>query len=113
MEEQYSGEPDRHGLAAHGLTELGEVHWNLSVPVLYEHALRRHEGVVAADGPLVVHSGRSANDKFIVREPSTDRQIRWGKVNRPLIKVVGANVSQGAVPSILDREFVITNNIRI
>lgn len=64
------------------------VRWNLSAPALYEEAVRRGEGVLAADGPLVCrtgqHTGRSPNDKFLVREPSSDGHIAWGKVNRPL-----------------------------
>ena len=30
------------------------------------------------------HTGRSANDKFIVKEPASDNNIWWGKVNKPL-----------------------------
>lgn len=64
------------------------VYWNLSAPSLYEEAVRRGEGVIAADGPLVCrtgqHTGRSPNDKFIVREPSSERDIAWGAVNRPM-----------------------------
>ena len=76
------------GLDAHGITTTGQVHWNLTAPLLYEHAIRRNEGVVAADGPLVCrtgqHTGRSPNDKFVVQEPSNQAQVHWGKVNRPM-----------------------------
>ena len=65
-----------------------DLHSNLSVPALYEEVVRRREGVVAAEGPLVcttgVHTGRSPNDKFIVREPSSEAQIAWGGPNRPM-----------------------------
>jgi len=61
---------------------------NLSTAELYEHAIRDGEGIVAAEGPLVVrtgrHTGRSPEDKFIVREPSSDAKIWWGPVNRPI-----------------------------
>lgn len=64
------------------------VRWNLSEAALYEEALRRGEGLLAADGPLACrtgqHTGRSPNDKFIVREPSSEREIAWGAVNRPM-----------------------------
>ena len=61
---------------------------NLPASVLYEHAIRRSEGLVAADGPLVcrtgAHTGRSPNDKFVVQEPSSEGNVWWGKVNRPM-----------------------------
>ncbi len=61
---------------------------NLSTAELYEHAIRAGEGIVAAEGPLVVrtgkHTGRSPEDKFIVREPSSEAKIWWGPVNRPI-----------------------------
>ncbi|HZQ04545.1 MAG TPA: phosphoenolpyruvate carboxykinase (ATP) [Gaiellaceae bacterium] len=76
---------ERSGL---GLEARGDVHSNLTTPVLYMHALRRGEGVLAHGGPLVVdtgrHTGRSPNDKFVVREPGSDDRIWWGKVNQPL-----------------------------
>jgi phosphoenolpyruvate carboxykinase (ATP) len=44
--------------------------------------------VIAADGPLVVrtgkHTGRSPKDKFVVREPSSRDKIWWGEVNQPI-----------------------------
>ncbi|HXH07288.1 MAG TPA: phosphoenolpyruvate carboxykinase [Vicinamibacterales bacterium] len=78
----------RNGLEALGLGAAGQVHWNLPVPALYEAAIRRGEGLIAVDGPLVCrtapHTGRSPNDKFIVREPSSEPHIWWGSVNRPI-----------------------------
>jgi phosphoenolpyruvate carboxykinase (ATP) len=61
---------------------------NLPTAELYEDAIRRGEGLVAAEGPLVVrtgkHTGRSPEDKFIVREPGSEAKIWWGAVNRPI-----------------------------
>ncbi|MBI3997839.1 MAG: phosphoenolpyruvate carboxykinase (ATP) [Armatimonadetes bacterium] len=81
------GVRSRHGLEIHGIhPEM--VGWNLSAPALYEHAVRRREGLIAEGGPLVVvtvpHTGRSPQDKFIVREPSSDEWIWWGKHNKPI-----------------------------
>ena len=76
------------GLEMVGILRSGPVHWNLSVPALYEAAIRRNEGLLAVDGPLVCrtgqHTGRSPNDKFFVREPESEKHIHWGDVNRPI-----------------------------
>jgi phosphoenolpyruvate carboxykinase (ATP) len=76
------------GLEVHGLHTSKPVHANLPPAVLYEHAIRRAEGIVAAEGPLVcrtgAHTGRSPNDKFVVREPTSEGHIWWGKVNKPM-----------------------------
>jgi phosphoenolpyruvate carboxykinase (ATP) len=75
------------GLEREGI-QTNSVKWNLSPAALYEEALRRQEGVLADGGPLACrtgqHTGRSPNDKFVVREPSTEAHIAWGKVNRPM-----------------------------
>ena len=75
-------------LEAQGLTPSGEVHWNLVAPVLIQHAIRRGEGQLADMGPFcsvtAPHTGRSPNDKFVVRDPSTERDVDWGKVNQPI-----------------------------
>jgi phosphoenolpyruvate carboxykinase (ATP) len=61
---------------------------NLPTAALVEHAVRAGEGVIAADGPLVVrtgkHTGRSPEDKFVVDEPTSRDKIWWGSVNRPI-----------------------------
>jgi phosphoenolpyruvate carboxykinase (ATP) len=71
-----------------GIRNLRRVHHNLATPVLYEEAVRRTEGLVAHHGPLVVrtgsYTGRSANDKFFVQEPSSADKIWWGKHNKPI-----------------------------
>ena len=75
-------------LAQSGLTNLGNIYWNLSTASLYEEVVRRREGWISHLGPLVVHTGhhtgRSPNDKFIVKEPASEAAIAWGKVNRPM-----------------------------
>ena len=71
-----------------GLDNLGRVHWDLPTPALYEEAIRRYEGMLSHLGPLVVrtgqYTGRLPKDKFLVREPSSESKIWWGKINRPI-----------------------------
>ena len=61
---------------------------NLPTAELVEDAIRAGEGLIAAEGPLVVrtgkHTGRSPQDKFLVDEPSSSGKIWWGEVNRPI-----------------------------
>ena len=70
-----------------GSIRVKKANWNLPSPVLFEEAVRRGEGKVALGGALVVltgkHTGRAANDKFIVRNAATDKTVWWGKVNKP------------------------------
>jgi phosphoenolpyruvate carboxykinase (ATP) len=76
-----------YGLQNHGLTNLHRVYWNLSSASLYEEIVFRGEGRISHLGPMVVntgkHTARSAADKFVVREQSTDGHVWWGDYNRP------------------------------
>jgi len=71
-----------------GISTEQRVYRNLTPSQLYEHALRRREGVVTAGGPFAAitspHTGRSPNDKFLVQEPDSTNRIWWGKVNQPI-----------------------------
>jgi len=81
-------EPIRSVLERQGLTNVGEVHHNLPTSFLYEQILRRGEGRIAHLGPMVVrtgdHTGRAPNDKFVVRELSSEDKVWWGPSNQPL-----------------------------
>jgi phosphoenolpyruvate carboxykinase (ATP) len=76
------------GLDAQGIATAAKLYWNLETAALVEHAIARGEGHLAADGPLVVatgrHTGRSAQDKFIVRDAETESTVWWGKTNKAM-----------------------------
>ncbi len=69
------------------LHNLNTIYWNLTTSGLYEQIIRRREGMLTHLGPVLVrtgaYTGRSPNDKFIVKEPTTEDKIWWGPVNRP------------------------------
>ncbi|MFK7901349.1 MAG: phosphoenolpyruvate carboxykinase [Nitratireductor sp.] len=76
-----------HDLSFFGFTGLNTVRWNLSAPILSEIAVKQGEGQFAAGGALVVetgqHTGRSAADKFVVRDETTEDAIWWDN-NKPM-----------------------------
>jgi phosphoenolpyruvate carboxykinase (ATP) len=76
-----------YNLSNNGISNLRLAYWNLPVESLYEESVFRGEGAIVAGGPFVVntgkHTARSANDKFVVREVSSEGDIWWGVYNRP------------------------------
>ena len=76
-----------YNLSNHGVSNLRLAYWNLPTEALYEEAVFRGEGVTAAGGPFIAHTGkhtaRSANDKFIVRHSDSEGNVWWGSYNRP------------------------------
>ncbi len=75
-------------LEAYGIRPRGQVFWNPTVSQCYSHALARDDAVLAEGGPLVVdtgrHTGRSPQDRYVVREPESEDRIAWGDVNMPI-----------------------------
>jgi phosphoenolpyruvate carboxykinase (ATP) len=75
-------------LSNHGLVHLDHVFWNLPESALYEEAVFRGEGKIVHGGPFLVNTGkwtaRAANEKYFVRESSTEDKIDWGEYNRPM-----------------------------
>mgnify|MGYP001997102441 FL=1 len=73
--------PLSHSLAAQGIETTATIHPNLTSEELTAAALDNGEGRRAKDGPLVVetgkHTGRSAKDKFIVRDAETEDTVWW------------------------------------
>jgi hypothetical protein len=81
-----------YGLANHGLANLNTVYWNLPLEALAEEIVFRGEGKIMAMGPIVVnsgkHTGRSAQDKFVVREATSETMStganttgRWQRIS--------------------------------
>ena len=75
------------GLDKQGIEGVRTAYWNLPPARLVEMAVQRGEATLAAEGPLVCltgpHTGRSPNDKFLVKDPSIEGDVWWGDVNRP------------------------------
>jgi phosphoenolpyruvate carboxykinase (ATP) len=77
----------REQLSELGLASNGVVHRNLPPAELVARSLARGEGILAANGALVVKtgepSGRSPDDRVIVEEGPAAEHVCWGDFNRP------------------------------
>jgi len=86
---QVFGMPGDYNLEHHGLYNLKAAYWNLTPAALVEQVILRQEATVSKTGAVVVntgkHTGRSPQDKFIIRNDNRDdKDIWWGKINQPL-----------------------------
>lgn len=70
-----------------GLGSVGNVYANLGAAALCEMAIRRNEVQMSEDGAIIAstgtHTGRSPNDKYVVKDPSTAKKVNFGKINQP------------------------------
>ncbi|MDB5706185.1 MAG: phosphoenolpyruvate carboxykinase [Sphingomonas bacterium] len=96
------------GLEAQGIETRATLHWNLVTARLIEAAVARGEGKLSADGPLVVetgqHTGRSAQDKFIVRDGETEDTVWWGKSNKAMTPAHFAALKADFLAALKDKE---------
>ena len=96
------------GLEAQGIVTRANLHWNLVTARLIQSAISRGEGRLSADGPLVVetgaHTGRSAQDKFIVRDAETESTVWWGKSNKAMSPEHFAVLKADFLSSLNDKE---------
>jgi phosphoenolpyruvate carboxykinase (ATP) len=100
-------------LSEHGITPGGRVHHQPTTALLYSHTLQRREGNLAEGGSLVVdtgaHTGRSPNDKFVVREPGSEDRIWWSKVNQDLDEVHFDGLREKVVSHLERRELYVVD----
>lgn len=77
-----------YGLENPGLEPKKQIHWNLSPSRLYEESFARGDGQLVHMGAIATvtapHTGRSPNDRFVVRDETTEGEVDWGAVNVPL-----------------------------
>ncbi len=84
------------------------VHRNLSTPVLYEHMVRRGEGKLLQGGTFAVRSGlrtgRSPDDKFVVKTPSISEHVWWGQHNQAMSPETYERVKERIVAYLQERD---------
>lgn len=81
---------------------------DLTTAQLVEFAVRRGEGLLAANGALTVqtgkYTGRSPNDRFIVRDRVTNDTVEWGSVNVPMQEGVFQRLYQRVLDYLAERD---------
>jgi len=64
-----------------GISDIGNVYYNLMEPALVEEAIKRGEGALGQGGTFLVttgkFTGRSPKDKHVVVSPTTEDSIWW------------------------------------
>ncbi|GGE15631.1 phosphoenolpyruvate carboxykinase [ATP] [Polymorphobacter glacialis] len=104
-----------HGLADFGYPTAATQYWNLGTAPLVELAVKRGEGLLSKDGALVVetgqHTGRSANDKFIVRDAVTEDAIWWGKTNKAISPAQFAVIKADFQAALAEKEDVFVQDL--
>ncbi|MBA16303.1 MAG: phosphoenolpyruvate carboxykinase (ATP) [Sphingomonas sp.] len=102
-------------LNAQGIETRAELFWNLETAPLVEQAVSRGEGALAKDGPLVVttgkHTGRSASDKFIVRDAETEDSVWWGKVNKAMAPDAFAALKADFLAALKDKDTLFVQDL--
>lgn len=85
---------------------------NRSVPELIEQAVGRAEAVIAESGALVAktfdRTGRSPQDKFIVRDSATQDRVWWGP-NQPADQKTFDSIWEKAVGHLGGRDIFLTD----
>lgn len=80
------------GIEDLGLSEIGEVFYNLDYETLQKHEISKHEGEVSDNGTFMVDTGiftgRSPKDKYFVNQEPSSKHLAWGKINQPVSKEV-------------------------
>ncbi len=74
-------------LSRYGLKDV-TAHWNLPAEELQQITLAKGMGRETADGTLAINTGkftgRSPQDRFLVKDDYTKDKIYWGRINKPV-----------------------------
>ena len=96
-----------------GIQTSGKVHVDLSVEELIQASLDAGEGELAASGALVAttgeRTGRSPNDRFVVKHGESAERVDWGTVNLPVEPEVFDALSEKAAIHLSDKDLYVVH----
>ncbi|XLS28588.1 phosphoenolpyruvate carboxykinase (ATP) [Flavobacteriaceae bacterium M23B6Z8] len=79
--------PRKMKLEEYGIKDVN-AHWNLSSETLQKITVEKNLGKETSDGTLAINTGkftgRSPQDRFLVKDDYTKDKIWWGKINKPI-----------------------------
>ncbi len=85
MKKSIRMQPDLRYLS---ISDTTRIHYQKDVPELVEKAIIHREGVLSDTGALVASTGqftgRSPQDRYIVKDPLSQANVWWGEVNQPI-----------------------------
>jgi phosphoenolpyruvate carboxykinase (ATP) len=88
-------------------------HIDLSAEELIEKAMFRNEGVISSNEAFCVNTGsrtgRSPEDRFIVKDSQTDNTVEWNKINKPFNPSDFDALWKRASDYIVDKEYFISH----
>ncbi|MGB3470935.1 MAG: phosphoenolpyruvate carboxykinase [Erythrobacter sp.] len=100
--------PLAHSLGSQGIDTSADICPNFGTAALVEASLAAGEGALSRDGALVVqtgaHTGRSAKDKFIVRDETTEDTVWWGRVNASMTSEHFAALKEDFLKAVGEKE---------
>ncbi|EMD82415.1 Phosphoenolpyruvate carboxykinase [Pacificimonas flava] len=104
-----------HDLKAQGIDTTAKLYWNLMTAPLVETAVSRGEGKLSKGGALVVetgaHTGRSAKDKFTVKDSLTEDTVWFNDGNKPLSPEHFANLKADFLKALGEKETLFVQDL--
>ena len=95
-----------------GITNLGNVYYNLIEPALVQAALKHGEGTLGKGGAFYCttgkHSGRSPKDKHVVRTPDVENTI-WWENNAPMAPAAFDQLHADMLAHMKGRDFFVSD----
>lgn len=73
-----------------GIAQNTQIHYQLPVELLIDQTLNRNEGILNDTGALCIttgkFTGRCPQDRFIVKDSTTENTVDWNSINMPIDK---------------------------
>ena len=92
-----------------------QLYVNLDYETIYNHEMEKKECILTDQGAVSVDTGiftgRSPLDKYFVKEPSSEKNIDWGKVNQPCSENVFNELYDRVVDYLSKKPIYIYNGI--